>query len=98
MGVVRAPAAPMHFILRGLMLLDSYLAMKQISAADCGRAIGLKWPYSVNRYLQNLKNGLPNKAYRPPARWVQLAIRKWTGGRVGLNDWPEPASPPEDEA
>ena len=72
------------------MLLDSYLAQRGITSADFGRTLGLKWPYSVNRYLQKLKSGEPNKHYRPPARYIQLKIRKLTGGLVNLNDWPEP--------
>jgi hypothetical protein len=78
------------------MLLDTYAALKEYRPIDLGRALKMRDPPMAFRYFFYNGKGDPNLHYRIPTRKTQLAIRRWSRGRVTLNDWPE--KPPEAEA
>lgn len=69
------------------MLLDSWLALQRLSPADFGRRLGLRWPYSVRRYLRHDAYGRPRKDWRAPRYDIQRRIQRLTEGWVSPKDW-----------
>ena len=67
--------------------LDDWLKICRLTPADFGRNLGLKWPYSVRRYLQKDVHGRPRKDWRAPRPDIQLKIERMTRGCVTRADW-----------
>ena len=67
--------------------LDDWLKICWLTPADFGRNLGLKWPYSVRRYLRTDANGRPRKDWRAPRPDIQLKIERMTRGCVTRADW-----------
>jgi hypothetical protein len=65
-----------------VLTLDDWLWSSEISPADFGRTLGLKWPYSVRRYLRRDVHRRPRKDWRAPRLDIQLKIEKLTWGLV----------------
>ena len=83
-------AAPADVIKKGdqsVLTLDDWLWSSEISPADFGRTLGLKWPYSVRRYLRRDVHRRPRKDWRAPRHDIQLKIEKLTWGLVTPADW-----------
>ena len=67
--------------------LEDWLEICRLTPADFGRNLGLKWPYSVRRYLRRDVNGHPRKDWRTPRADIQLRIERLTRGCVTPADW-----------
>jgi hypothetical protein len=67
--------------------LEDWLSTFRLTPADFGRNLGLKWPYSVRRYLRKDVNGRPRKDWRAPRADIQLQIERMTWGLVTPADW-----------
>ena len=70
-----------------MTLLEGWLSACELTPAEFGRCIGLKWPYSVRRSLQKDVNGRPRKDWRAPRPDIQLKIERLTQGGVKRADW-----------
>jgi hypothetical protein len=70
-----------------MICLDDWLKICRLTPADFGRNLGLKWPYSIRRYLRRDVNGRPRKDWRAPRAEIQLKIEHLTRGCVTSADW-----------
>ena len=70
-----------------MICLDDWLKICRLTPADFGRNLGLKWPYSVRRYLRRDVTGRPRKDWRAPRADIQLKIERLTRGLVTSADW-----------